>query len=192
MSHNPDRVNYRTVLIAAALSLVMASGVTWAAQTNYLGTVFIADPTVPTRQMTVNADGSINTVTSGTPSGTQDVNITKVGGNVVTTAVPVSGTVIATPGTGTFTNRSGTVATGGTSQTLAVANSTRMRLIIENPCAQTESLFFNFTTAASTSAGSSIELAPCGSYDSAGAPVSTEAITVTAATSAHPFIAKEM
>lgn len=39
-----------------------------AAQTNYLGVVFLADPTTPSRQMTVNADGSINVETgSGTP-----------------------------------------------------------------------------------------------------------------------------
>ena len=31
-----------------------------AAQTNYLGTVFIADTTTPSHQLTVNADGSIN------------------------------------------------------------------------------------------------------------------------------------
>lgn len=34
--------------------------VAFGAQTNYLGTVFIADSAIPTRQMTVNSDGSIN------------------------------------------------------------------------------------------------------------------------------------
>lgn len=47
----------------APIAAALLSGVivAWAAQTNYLGTVFIADSTVPTRQLTVNADGSINT-----------------------------------------------------------------------------------------------------------------------------------
>jgi hypothetical protein len=94
--------------------------------------------------------------------------------------------------TGTFTNRSGTVATGGTSQTLAASNASRKRLIIQNPCSATESLFINFTTAASTSAGNSLELVPCGSYDTAGAPPTTEQVNVTAATTSHAFVAKEM
>lgn len=38
-----------------------------------------------------------------TPSGTQDVNVTQVGGNAVTTTIPVSGTVTADAGTGNFT-----------------------------------------------------------------------------------------
>ena len=42
------------------LLILTLSVAAFAAQTNYLGTVFIADPTVPTRQMAVNSDGSIN------------------------------------------------------------------------------------------------------------------------------------
>lgn len=41
-----------------------------AAQTNYLGTVFIADTTTPTQQLKVNADGSINVDAAITPSPT--------------------------------------------------------------------------------------------------------------------------
>lgn len=50
----------RTALIAAMAAVVSAVATAWAAQTNYLGTVFIADPTTPTRQLVVNSDGSIN------------------------------------------------------------------------------------------------------------------------------------
>lgn len=53
---------------AAPVAAALLSGiiVAWGAQTNYLGTVFIADSTVPTRQLTVNSDGSINAaITSG-------------------------------------------------------------------------------------------------------------------------------
>ena len=42
----------------------------------------------------VNIEGTVTA--SFSPSGTQDVNITQVGGNAVTTTVPVSGTVTAT------------------------------------------------------------------------------------------------
>src|ERR1700686_3447106 len=48
---------FATPVIAALLSGVI---VAWATQTNYLGTVFIADTTTPTNQLKVNADGSIN------------------------------------------------------------------------------------------------------------------------------------
>lgn len=105
---------------------------------------------------------------------------------------------VQTPLQASFTDRSGNVTSGGTSQTLAASNASRKRIVIENFCnattqniAAAESLFVNFTTAASTSAGTSIEIAPCGSYDSGFGPVSTEAITVTAATTAHRWAAKE-
>lgn len=104
-----------------------------------------------------------------------------------------------TPSTGTYTNRSSTIATGGTSQTLAAVNATRKQLIIQNPCtaaeqgiATAEDLAINFTSAASVTGGASIILAPCGSYDSGIGPVTTELVTVVAATTAHKFIAKEM
>lgn len=103
-----------------------------------------------------------------------------------------------TPLTGTFTNRSGAMTAGGTSQTLAAVNASRRRLIIQNPCTAAgqgvtaESLYINFTSAAAVDGGTSVELAPCGSFDSNAGPVSTEAITVNAATTGHKWIAKEM
>lgn len=49
-------------IAAAAFSFMVGVGAmaALAAQTNYLGTVFIADSTIPTRQLVVNSDGSIN------------------------------------------------------------------------------------------------------------------------------------
>lgn len=110
----------------------------------------------------------------------------------------VTGTVTIVPNVASFTNRSGNVTVGGTAQTLAIANTSRKRIQIENPCSATtqnivtaESLFINFTTAASGSAGNSIELVPCGSYDSGSGPVTGELISVVAATTSHRWIAKE-
>ena len=54
------REHLKTVVIAAIAGVIAAAGAAWAAQTNYLGTVFIADTTTPTNQLKVNADGSIN------------------------------------------------------------------------------------------------------------------------------------
>jgi hypothetical protein len=103
------------------------------------------------------------------------------------------------PYQGTWVDHGGSITSGGTSQALIVANSRRNRVIVENPCTTTsqgigatESLFINFTSAASTSNGKSIELAACGSFDSGPGPVSTEAITVNAVTTGHQYMAKEM
>ena len=54
------RKNLKTIAIASSAALIAASIVAWAAQTNFLGTVFIADSTTPSQQLKVNADGSIN------------------------------------------------------------------------------------------------------------------------------------
>ncbi len=43
----------------------------------------------------VNSSGALEVDATLTPSGTQDVNITQVGGNAVTTSVPVTGSVAA-------------------------------------------------------------------------------------------------
>lgn len=99
------------------------------------------------------------------------------------------------PGAGTWTNRSTTITAGGTSQQLMAANTARRRVLVQNPCAATESIFLNWTavaTVVTATAGASIELAPCGSYDSGLGPVSTEAINVIATTTGHAVIAKEM
>ncbi len=89
-----------------------------------------------------------------------------------------------------MTERSGTITTGGTAQPLAAAHAARRYLIIEN-VSQTEALWVNFTTTA-VEAEPSIMLAPGGgSLVMDGSFVSTEAISVIAATTAHPFTAKE-
>jgi hypothetical protein len=116
------------------------------------------------------------------------------GGNLV--GVSASNPLPVTAGTisGTLTDRSGTVTAGGTSQTLAAINAARKYILIENPinAVNGETLFINFTSAASTSAAGSIQIAPGGSINlNIGTYITTELITVTAATTGHAFIAKE-
>lgn len=50
----------RTLGIASVAALIAGAVVVKAAQSNFLGVVFIADPTTVTQQMKVNSDGSIN------------------------------------------------------------------------------------------------------------------------------------
>lgn len=127
---------------------------------------------------------------SATPGGASS------GGGTVTSNQ--GGTWNITPLQGSFTDRSGSISVGGTSQTLAALNANRKRIVIQNPCTATsqgigtaENLFLNFTSAATTAGGNSLELQPCGSYDSGFGPVTTEAITVIAATTNHKYVAKE-
>lgn len=50
----------KVAVIFAAGIVVGAVFTVRAAQTNYLGTVFLADPTTLTHQLAINADGSLN------------------------------------------------------------------------------------------------------------------------------------
>jgi hypothetical protein len=119
-------------------------------------------------------------------------------GTVVGT-ISVSGTVIIQPLGATYTNRSGAITTGATSQVLAAANGARKRLFIQNPAtiagqniASLESLYINYTSAAGIADGNSIELQPGQTFDTGTGPITTEIINVIAATTGHRFIAREM
>jgi archaellin len=99
---------------------------------------------------------------------------------------------------GTLTDRSGSITTGGTAQTLAAVNASRRYLLVQNPLSATtqgiataESLFINFTTTA-VAGEPSIELAPGDIFVMEGSAVSTELVSVIAATTGHKWTAKEM
>lgn len=109
------------------------------------------------------------------------------------TAVGSTGviTVSAVPSNGVLTDRSGTITTGGTAQNAMAANSSRKYLLIRNPTTATAPLWFNFTTAAVVTGSPSIRLDPGDSFIMESGFVSTEAISVIAATTGHAFTAKE-
>ena len=52
------KMNWKSIAISAAVALGLGAISAWAIQTNYLGTVFIADSTVPSRQLTDSAAAS--------------------------------------------------------------------------------------------------------------------------------------
>lgn len=109
-----------------------------------------------------------------------------------------SDSVVISPYQLAYSDKSGSVTTGGTSQTLSSINTSRHAIIIVNPALATdegisnsEPLYINFTSSASA-AGSSIPIAPGGSYVMGGTtPVTIELISVTAATTGHKWVAKE-
>jgi hypothetical protein len=100
-----------------------------------------------------------------------------------------SGPTLIQQQSGALTNRSGTITTGGVAQTLAAINAARAYLFIQNLHA-TEDLWINFTTAAAATQPS-IRLSAGDTFSMEGSFVSTELVSVFAATTAHPFSAKE-
>ena len=94
-------------------------------------------------------------------------------GNVITTA----------PGSLQFANLSGTITAGGTAQTASSAK-TRQKLVVQNPSSATESLFIDFTGAATTS---SLEIQP-GQTQVFQAPIDNRALSIIAATTGHAFL----
>lgn len=118
----------------------------------------------------------------------------------LTGIVDVSGsTVFVEPINVNATDRSATLAAAGVSQTLMAANPNRRRMVIQNRStaagqggiAGAEYAFFNLGAAAIVNGAGSFELYPGASYDTAGGPCPTDAITWTAPTAGHYIVAKE-
>lgn len=91
-------------------------------------------------------------------------------------------------GTGTLTDRSGTIAAGGTSQQLAAANTSRKYIFIQNT--STGNLYVNFGSAASVTVGS-ILIPANSSFVMEQGYISTQVINIIGATTSQTYIAKE-
>jgi hypothetical protein len=97
-------------------------------------------------------------------------------------SMPISAVV------GTLADRSGTLTTGGTSQQLAAANTTRKYLLIQN--VSTTDLWINFTTAAVVGQPS-IKVVAGGNFVMESSFVSNEAVNIIGPTTGQAFTAKE-
>lgn len=104
---------------------------------------------------------------------------TDTNGAIYTTSNPVNGTL---------TDRSGSITTGGTAQTLAPVNTTRKYLLIQNNSAGT--LWINFTVTAVQSQPS-IQLLTNASIVMESRFVSSELVSIIGATTGQTFTAKE-
>ena len=89
-----------------------------------------------------------------------------------------------------YTDRSGTIAAGGTSQVLAAANTARVKLFVQNPASATEGLWINFGIAA-VIGQPSIEIPPGSSFSMSPLDIELESVNIIAATTGHSFTAKE-
>lgn len=97
------------------------------------------------------------------------------------------GNVRTFPGDIGLTDRSGTIAVGGTVQSLAIANPTRNRFIVHNPSTATEVLQICF----GVSTAGRINLVAGQTWDESGSTCFNGGIFVVAATAAHAFTAYE-
>jgi hypothetical protein len=87
------------------------------------------------------------------------------------------------------TDASGKITTGGTFQTVFALNLSRVNCLIENPTTATEVLYVHYTAASATLANS-VSLNAGSSFNCAGGnTMATGAISVTAATTGHAFMA---
>lgn len=135
----------------------------------------------------INWGGPLGVITPvqniGTDSGS---GLPCIVGSAPTCAMSVTGAGggAAGPLGSTSTDRSGTVTLGGTYQTTLTANASRVGCLYQNPTTATEILKIKVGTMASP-----FEIAAGGSFSCGqGSMVVTDAITVTAATTAHAFI----
>lgn len=99
-----------------------------------------------------------------------------------------SGNVVDVVGghSGTLTNRSGTITTGGTAQVAIAANTSRNYLFIRNPSDATEALWFSLVGTAAA-ASPSVRLDAGDSFEYAGSFIPTNAVSVFAATTGHAY-----
>ena len=199
--YQPAQVN---VTVSSPQNVAQIGGV--AVPGNPIGTVGGASPTVAQliggtdgtdlRALNVDASGVLTTKTGyaeGQPGSATPANALFIGGTDGTDLRALATDTLGrqvTTATGTLTNRSGTITAGGTAQVLMAVNASRKYLLVQNPSAATESLWINFTTAAVESQPS-IELTPGQGFLMEAGFISTEAVSVIAATTGHAFTAKE-
>lgn len=150
----------------------------------------LIDPNNPDRYGGITTGNRLLVQDDGSAGG----GTTTINGGTITVS---AGTVSLLSVKGALTDRGGSIAAGGTSQTGVAANAARQYLLLQNPISVTEALYVNFdgVPAPLTGTGSintAVELAPGGSLEyTAPGYIPTGSVTVNAITTAHKYIAKE-
>lgn len=123
-------------------------------------------------------------VTEALPAGTNLIG--KFG---IDQTTPFTTNNVTINGSVTRTDRSGSITTGGTAQTLMASNSSRKGWIVQNN--STGSLWFNELGNAAVQSQPSFELKPGASYESILGATVTTAISIIGATTGQTFTARE-
>lgn len=112
---------------------------------------------------------------------------------VIGLGMPYPSTQSPLPAVGAYSDASGTITSGGVAQQLTPATPARTKLYIINTdeTATGELLWFNFTTTAVQS-HPSIPLKPGQAWAEDVSPISSDLISIIAATTGHTFVAKYM
>ena len=92
--------------------------------------------------------------------------------------------------TGTFTDRSGTIAAANVSQPLAPWNGSRQYFVFQNT--STQPLYLNYTSPASTTSAGSFAIQPGQFFTSDTQAISQEAINIAGGTVGQTWAAKEI
>jgi glutamate 5-kinase len=125
--------------------------------------------------------------TTGAPSA---VKINPTTGALIVEAPSFGGSSTSVqPTQGSLTSRSGTITSGGTSQQLAAANTSRKYLLVQN--VSTGDLWISFGATAATTSQPSIKLQTNGSLVMEDNFVTTQAINIIGSTTGQPYTAYE-
>lgn len=162
-----------------------------AAGSNAIGTVGVtALPALPTGANTI---GTVN-IGGSLPAGANALGSVTIGGslptgsNTIGTVNISGGTISAVPADVALTDGSGTITTGGTSQQIFAANSTRNYLFVQNLSSADE--YINFGSAATTGAGS-IKLISGASFVMESNTITNQTVNIIGATTGQSFTAKQ-
>lgn len=98
-------------------------------------------------------------------------------------------TTSVSPMSGAFTDKSGTMSVGGTSQQVAASNSSRKYIFVEN--ISTHNCYINFGVAAVTTQPSLL-LLPNSSFVMEGSAITTQSVNINCSTTGDAYTAKEM
>jgi hypothetical protein len=127
------------------------------------------------------------TVSGSLPTGSNTIGAVTISGTPSVTLSGTANTVVSTPKQYTATDCSGTITTGGTSQTALASNTSRHAWYVQNTSTANEAI--NFTSAASLTSGSII-LVPNAMFSQEGVNISSDAITIIGATTGQAFVCK--
>lgn len=120
----------------------------------------------------------------------RSVNLVDENGDPINSGNPLS-TIDSSGGgttTGPLTDRSGTITSGGTSQQVAAANSSRKYFMLQNISDETMWIDFGVSAVQDTP---SIKITTGGAFFAEGSFVSDQVINIISATTGKKFVSKE-
>lgn len=186
-----DGTDARVLLVDTSGRALVTVATALPAGTNTIGSVNIAGTLPAFASPPAVTEANLDAAAAGAGTAVP-AKALQVGGSdgtdLRTIATDTLGRQIVTT-TGTLTDGSGTIATGGTAQTVFAANANRRYLLVQNN--SSGALWVNFTTTAVESQPSVQLAANGGSIVMETGFVSTEAISIIGATTGQAFTAKQ-